>query len=346
MARQLNAVEIAGFFSQTALLIQAGITPLSAMEILLSDTKGKGGRAVLEEIIASCKSGSFFYEALEKTEVFPSYCVNLIKLGETSGNLDDCLSALADYYEKQENIREGIKNAITYPFIMIAMMCVVIFVLLGKVLPIFNQVFAELGTQMTGIAEMLLGLGQIMNRYMVVFVVLLVVVFLIAYGCLNIPALGSIAVRFFAVFPPTRSFSEKYAGQRFASGMAMTLASGIDTHTSLDMVAELVDQPVMREKIMKCKEDIRSGANLSEALVGTGIFNNVHSRMVTVGFKSGNIDVVLRKIADSYEKETDRKLQNIISVLEPTLVIILSVIVGFILLSVILPLTGIMSSIG
>ena len=128
--------------------------------------------------------------------------------------------------------------------------------------------------------------------------------------------------------------------------MAMTLASGIDTHTSLDMVAELVDQPVMREKIMKCKEDIRGGANLSEALVGTGIFNNVHSRMVTVGFKSGNIDVVLRKIADSYEKETDRKLQNIISVLEPTLVIILSVIVGFILLSVILPLTGIMSSIG
>ena len=128
--------------------------------------------------------------------------------------------------------------------------------------------------------------------------------------------------------------------------MAMTIASGIDTFTSLDMVSELVDQPAMREKITKCKDDLRQGANLSEALVGTGIFSHVHSRMVTVGFKSGNIDVILKRIADSYEKETDKKLQNIISVLEPTLVIILSVIVGFILLSVILPLTGIMSSIG
>ena len=346
MSKQLNAVEIAGFFSQTALLIQAGITPLSAMEILLSDTKGKGGRVLLEQIIASCKSGSFFHEALAQTECFPDYCINLIKLGETSGNLDDCLTALADYYEKQENIRESIKNAITYPFIMIAMMCVVVFVLLGKVLPIFNQVFAELGTQMSGIAGALLSLGEVLNRYMVVFIVLLAITFLLVYGCLTIPAMGRVAVRFFAVFPPTRGFSEKFACQRFASGMAMTLASGIDTHTSLDMVAELVDQPAMKAKIKNCKDDIRNGANLSESLVGTGIFSNLHSRMVTVGFKSGNIDVVLRKIADSYEKETDKKLQNIISVLEPTLVIILSVIVGFILLSVILPLTGIMSSIG
>ena len=346
MSKQLNAAEIAGFFSQTALLIQAGITPLSAMEILLGDTKGKQGQKLISQIITSCKDGSFFYEALESTECFPSYCINLVKLGETSGNLDDCLTALADYYEKQENIKEGIKNAITYPFIMIAMMCVVVFVLLGKVLPIFSQVFAELGTQMTGIAGALLSLGQVINRYMVLFVILLALAFLLIYGCLNIPVLGNLAARFFAIFPLTKGFSEKYACQRFASGMAMTIASGIDTFTSLDMVSELVDQPAMREKIAKCKDDLRQGANLSEALVGTGIFSHVHSRMVTVGFKSGNIDIILKRIADSYEKETDKKLQNIISVLEPTLVIILSVIVGFILLSVILPLTGIMSSIG
>ena len=126
----------------------------------------------------------------------------------------------------------------------------------------------------------------------------------------------------------------------------MTFSSGIDTYTSLEMVAELVGNPRMREQILQCQERLHKGDNLSEALVESQIFSNVHSRMVAIGFRSGNIDTVMQKIADSYEKETDERMQSIISVLEPTLVIILSIIVGLILLSVILPLMGIMSSIG
>lgn len=102
----------------------------------------------------------------------------------------------------------------------------------------------------------------------------------------------------------------------------------------------------MQHKITVCKEAIRAGSNLAEALSQAGIFNHLYSQMVAVGFKSGNVDVVLSKIADSYEKNSDRKMQTIISIIEPTLVIILSIIVGLILLSVILPLMGIMSSIG
>ncbi|MBQ7919304.1 MAG: type II secretion system F family protein [Lachnospiraceae bacterium] len=346
MKKKLTAPEITTFLSQTALLIQAGITPFSAMEILLSDTKAKEGRELIEQIIATCKEGEPFYEALHRTEVFPDYCINLIKLGEQSGNLDDCLTSLAAYYEKEETIRENIKSAITYPLIMIIMMFLVIFVLMTKVLPIFNQVFAELGSEMTGIAGSLLKLGEALNRYSGIGVFILVVLFILVYGSLNIPFMKEKAVQLLIWFPPTKGFMQKFACQRFASGMAMTLSSGIDTFASLDMVAELVGNKDMVEKITQCKEDLKKGEAFSDALVNTGIFNNLHSRMVTVGYKSGNIDVVLRKIADNYEKETDKKLQSIIAVLEPTLVIILSVIVGLILLSVILPLMGIMSSIG
>ena len=346
MNKKLTAPEITTFLSQTALLIQAGITPFSAMEILLSDTKAQEGRELIEQIIATCKEGEPFYEALHRTDAFPEYCINLIKLGEQSGNLDDCLTSLADYYEKEENIRESIKSAITYPLIMIIMMFLVIFVLMTKVLPIFNQVFAELGSEMTGIAGSLLKLGEALNRYSGIGVFILVVLFILVYGSLNIPAMKEKALQLLAHFPATKGFMQKFACQRFASGMAMTLSSGIDTFASLDMVAELVGNTDMEKKIRQCKEDLKKGDNLSDALVNSGIFNNLHSRMVTVGYKSGNIDSVLRKIADQYQKETDKKLQSIISVLEPTLVIILSVIVGLILLSVILPLMGIMSSIG
>ena len=120
----------------------------------------------------------------------------------------------------------------------------------------------------------------------------------------------------------------------------------MDTFSGLDMAKKMVEHPRMAQKIDVCKEKIREGSNFSEALSSAEIFSNLYSQMVSVGFTSGNPDTVLIQIADSYEKQSSKKIQSILSVLEPTLVIILSLIVGMILLSVILPLMGIMSSIG
>ena len=128
--------------------------------------------------------------------------------------------------------------------------------------------------------------------------------------------------------------------------MALTLSSGIDAYSSLELVSKLVDNKIMQDKIRACKSFIEEGSNFSEALTNSSIFNNLYSRMVAIGSRTGNIDIVMDKIAQNYEKDTDTKIYSMISIMEPTLVIILSFIVGFILLSVILPLMGIMSSIG
>ena len=344
--RTLTQAEIASFCFQTAMLIQAGITPVESMSIMLSDMKNDQGREILQGIWDVCKKGTSFHEALESVGVFPDYCLRLIALGEESGKLDSCLQSLAVYYDKEENIRKNIKQAVSYPLIMIVMMFVVIYVLMSRVLPIFSQVFAELGSDMGGLASSLMNMGSTLNRYSGVLLGFICLLLALYFSFTRIPALKRLNRRFLNWFPPTRSFFEKYACQRFASGLAMTFSSGIDTYTSLEMVAELVGNPRMREQILQCQERLHKGDNLSEALVESQIFSNVHSRMVAIGFRSGNIDTVMQKIADSYEKETDERMQSIISVLEPTLVIILSIIVGLILLSVILPLMGIMSSIG
>lgn len=126
----------------------------------------------------------------------------------------------------------------------------------------------------------------------------------------------------------------------------MALASGMDTFSSLKMISEIVENKAMEDKIEVCRQALSEGDNMAEALTKAGIFSNLYSRMIGVGFKTGNIDVVMSKISEDYDKATDKKLAGIIAVLEPTLVIILSLIVGMILLSVILPLIGIMSSIG
>lgn len=344
--KKLSNAEIASFCNQTALLFQAGIPPVESMNILLSDIKSEDGKELLQSILTVCRQGEPFHRALASTEVFPDYVLHTIALGEESGNLDVCMRSLAAYYEKEEAISENIKSAISYPFLMIIMMLIVIFVLISKVMPIFNQVFVELGSEMTGFAGSLLNLGENLNRYSLIILIVLVVLFALYMFATRTIRGKQITARLLNKFPLTRSFYDSVACQRFASGMALCMSSGMDTYTSLDMVSQLVGSEDMRNKIVACKEAIHSGANLAEALTGSDIFNHLYSQMVAVGFKSGNVDVVLTKIADSYEKTTDKKMQAIISFLEPTLVIILSIIVGLILLSVILPLMGIMSSIG
>lgn len=343
---RLSNQEIASFCGQTAMLFQAGITPAESMSIMLSDSKADTAKELLSTIRDICRRGDSFAKALRETGVFPEYVLHMIALGEESGNLDDVMQSLADYYEREQSIAEGVRNAVRYPFIMIAVMMLVIFVLLGKVMPIFNQVFIQLGSEMTGISATLLHLGNALNRYSILVIAILLALVVLYFLATKTKSGRKVSKRILSSFPLTRGFYQKLAAGRFANGMALTISSGMDTFSSLDMVSEIVEHKGMQAKIAECKKALKAGANFSEALSGSGIFSNLYARMISVGFKTGSIDTVMQKIADNYDRETEKKLHSIISILEPTLVIILSIIVGLILLSVIFPLMGIMSSIG
>lgn len=344
--RKLSNTEISSFCDQTALILSAGITPVDGMRILLSDTKDSQGREIISAILDVCERGEKFSEALKTTGVFPDYVINMVQIGEEAGNTDGVMRALADYYTKEEMISDSLKSALRYPLIMIAMMLVVIVVLITKVLPIFNQVFIQLGSEITGFSRSLLSLGNHIRRYSIVFISILAILALLGILFTRTRRGKRVSRDLLARLPLTRSFFEKIASGRFANGMALTLSSGLDTYDSLDMVTQLVDNPNMAAKIQNCKKLITGGDNFSEAVAKAQIFSNLHAKMIAVGFKTGNVDVVMNKIAENYEKETSDRIYSIIAVLEPTLVIILSLIVGLILLSVILPLMGIMSSIG
>ena len=336
--KMLSNSEIASFCKQTAWILKAGITPAEGMEILINDTISKEGKELLQQIRMICNKGNHFYTALEETGVFPQYVVKLTALGEESGNLDVVLMSLAEYYEREETITDSIRSAVTYPLIMIAMMFFIIIVLIVKVLPIFKQVFVQLGTEMTPFAQSLMNAGTVLSRYAIGISIVLLFLAAALFIAYRIPS-GKAKIRhFLTVFPFTKSFYDKIAAGRFARGMY--------TYHSLDMIKEIVENEEMAKKIERCKAQMQGQADLPEALASAEIFSNLYSRMVSVGFRSGSMDVVMLQIASHYEEETDRQLSRIVSIIEPTLVIILSLIVGVILLSVLLPLMGIMASIG
>lgn len=343
----LSDEELASFCSQVSIMLHAGIAPIESIRILTSDTEDEGSKALLTAISDSIISGNSFAESLDATGVFPKYVINTIKLGEQAGSLDDVMSSLADYYERESQIAESVHNAVTYPLVMIVLMFIVIVVLVTKVLPIFNQVFVQLGSEMTGFAASLMKLGETLNSYSLVFGIILGVIIVLYIYFAHTTSGKHSGRAIMSKLHATRSLYEEIATGRFARGLALALSAGLDTYSSLDMVKELVENEKIKLKIDAVKQAIvDEGANLSEGLKAGKMFSNVNNRMVAVGVKTGELDRVLRHISDEYEHRTEKKINTIISVIEPTLVIVLSLIVGLILLSVILPLMGIMSTIG
>lgn len=349
--RMMSNKELAMFFDQMAMIIKAGQTAEAGIGLMLEDAASEDAKRILEPIAKMCDIGEPFHRACEASGVFPKYALDMMEIGNTSGKLDDVLESLANHYNREEAIAQSIKSAVTYPFIIICMMLIVILVLVIKVLPIFQQVFVQLGTEMTGFSKGLLNFGNTLSTYSVIFIAVIVILAALFVYFTKVPLGKKQWNSFCSRFPLTKGFYEKVASGRFASGMAIMKSAGLDTDKSLDLTSQLVDNDAMEKKIAKCRELMEGdentpGISFSESLARTGIFSAMYSKMVNIGFKSGSVDKVFKKIADSYDEEIDRSLSNTISILEPTLVIILSVIVCLILLSVIMPLMGIMSSIG
>ena len=345
--KTLTPHELSVLSSQLSMLVKSGSSPYEAVSILMEDTKDPSGKQILQSMVAELEKGEKLHDAMKASGVFPDYVEHMVTIGEEAGELDTVLDALRLFYEREDGLRDTIRSALRYPLIMIATMFVVILVLITQVLPIFAEVFAQLGTGMNAFSESLLTLGVRMNRYSLAIMIVLAALVLLAVYLFHSANGKKLLRRIAGVFPAGRRLSEEIAAGRFASGMALTMSSGMDTYQSLAMVKTIVENDTVEQKIAQCAEQIEgTGCSFPEAIEQVALFTPLYTRMVKTGFKSGSLDQTMRQIADHYEKATDHKIDMLISVVEPTLIILLSVIVGLILLSVIMPLMGIMGTIG
>ena len=341
--KPLSNTEIYSFCNQMALILKSGISSIEGISIMLEESENASEKAILQIVYDSLLESGNFSKSLESADVFPSYMLRMVDIGEQTGRLDDVMASLALHYEREENISKSIKNAVTYPLIMIAMMVAVILVLITKVMPIFNQVFAQLGQEMTGFSKGLLDIGSAISNYSIAFTVLLIIIVVLFFFFTKTACGKNVFRKWNYHFKFSRHIYEKTASCRFASCMALTLGSGLNPEYCMELAANLIDDDVFREKINACQKQMSEGAEFSTVLTQNGIFSGIYGRMLSLASRTGGIDTVMQEIAQKYEEEIDARLIRTISILEPTLVIILSMIVGIILLSVMMPLIGIMS---
>nr|WP_122012963.1 type II secretion system F family protein [Maliibacterium massiliense] len=339
----LTNSEIAGFCDQLSLISKAGIPFGEGLSIMRQDAQDRATRAVLDALLASVEEGAALAVALETSGRFPKYMVDMVRVGEASGRLDEVLRSLSAYYARNRQMEQSIKSAVTYPAIMVGVMLVVVLVLVIRVLPVFQQVFQQLGSDLSPFALGLMHFGSALSANAAWLLGLLAALALLLaalrFSRGGRALLARMGARLF------RRLHEAMVHGRFASGMALMVGSGMDIDTALDMTAQLVNDAATQARIAHAKELMAQGAGFADALTRTNLFSGLYAGMIAVGFRTGSVEDVMGHIAALYEEEIESRLARIISAIEPTIVAVLSVLVGMILLSVILPLMGVMSSI-
>lgn len=333
--RKFTDLELSYFCNQLTMILAAGISTNEGLTMMLDDTKDPEERQILSTIIDELDNGSDLETAFAKTGLFPAYFLQMVRIGEETGKSEDVFISLSLHYQREDSIRTSIRHALIYPLIMIGMMFVVVLILLMKVLPIFHQVYAQLGTEMTGFAGALLSLGNLLSRYALLLFLLLIL-------CLACSFL--LVKKHLHQFPLTKDLYAKISSCHFASGMALALSSGLHPDRAMELVCDLNEDVHFGKKLAHCKTLIANGTDLSKAFFESGIFTGLHARMASIGEKSGTMDQVMEQISSAYQEEIDTKIDQLLSIIEPTLVIVLSLVVGIILMSVMLPLMGILSN--
>ena len=301
--------------------------------------------ALLKDMADTAASGYSAYEAFDKTGAFAPYVCKMIKVGEQTGRLEDALSAVSSYCFSKIEAQEQLRLSVLHPSLLFLIMTGVVLILLGKVLPVMEQVYVQMGAGMSGAGALLLSVSRLLLPAMPVVLFL----FALAAGLLAAFAFSS---KFRAAVTDRWQKNEKgvwalSAKADLIRSLSMGLASGLSTEDAMGLALEVAcDRPQLKKAAELCKEELSKGVPLYEALCGAGLLSSPDAAILSAGFRSGRGDEAVAEAAESLTKQAADKLQERMASVEPVLVIVLCVITGAILLSVMLPLLDIMSAIG
>jgi type IV pilus assembly protein PilC len=345
--KTLSFPQLSAFCLEVSLFLRAGISINDGLHMLKQDDNNINSRKLLDELLNKTEKGYPFSEALKEVGGFPENMVEKVMLAEKTGKLESTMRSLSDYYARQHRLSVSIKNAVFYPIILLSIMLVVIAVIVTQVLPIFNNVFNQMGAQMSPFAVSLMEFGQALSSVSFVLFVLIGIIIILLILSFVVPKLRMTFIRFFQRIFGDKGVFRRISSARFAFAMAVSLESGIDTDASLIMAGTVAGSgEKLMSRVLQCKQLLAQGIKLGEALTASEVFTSKNSRLISLAERTGTLPEVMHTIAERTEESVRDEIDSIVSKVEPTLVILTSIIVGVILLSVMLPLVSIMSTIG
>lgn len=328
-------------------LVRTGIPLAEGLTMLREDETDPDTRSWLEALCRSTEEGLPLASALRETGAFPAYMTDMVSLAEETGRLEDVLLSLQRHYDRQLRMAADIRGAVAVPVTLFAVMVAVVILLVTQVLPVFDRVFAQLGVRMGAVATGMMNAGAVLAKAGTGIAVVLVAAAAAALVIALVPALRE---KFAAGF--RRSFGGRgilgqMAAARFASSMSMAVASGLSMEESVALSAKLCGgAKEIDEKTERCRKEIEEGGSPADALAGSGLFSGRDCRLLKLAEQTGSLPDTLEDLAQRQEEESLRRIDRTVGAIEPAIVVITSALAGVILLSVMLPLMGLLSTIG
>lgn len=337
---KVTPMDVAFFTRQMATMVRSGVPLISAFDITAEGIDKQAMKNLIMVIKSEVAGGSNMADAMRRHPAYfdDLYC-SLIAAGEQSGALDVLLDRIATYKEKSESLKAKIKKAMNYPIAVVAVALLVTGILLVKVVPQFEEVFAGFGAELPAFTQMVIHLSEALQEWWhAVAVALIGCGYAIKRVLKTSQAARNKFDRLVLRLPVVGSIIDKSAVARFARTLATTFAAGVPLVDALSSVADAAGNVVYRQATTTIKDHVSSGQQLQFAMRNTGVFPNMAVQMVGIGEESGALDEMLAKVASYYEEEVDNMVDGLTSLLEPLIMAVLGVLVGGLIVAMYLPI--------
>jgi type IV pilus assembly protein PilC len=336
---QVKTAMISIFSRQFSTMISAGLPVLQALNILGEQQEDKVFKVVLIKIRDDIGSGSNLSDAMSKfPSVFNTLYCNMVKAGELSGSLDQILDRLSTYLEKAEALNAKIKGAMSYPITIMVIATVIIIILLVKVVPSFKEVFGSFGTALPPMTQVLLDVSAFEQKYAIYEVIGMA---LVGFG-FNVAKRtdkGAMIIdKYMLKLPVFGLLLKKQTVARFSRTLGTLLKSGVGILDALETVARSSGNKIIEKALLDTRAAVREGQNLTEPMKATGLFPSMVTQMVAVGEETGQLDDMLLRMSDFYDAEVDTAVESIMSMIEPMIMSVLGVVIGYLVIAMFLPM--------
>ena len=332
------------FTRQFATMIDAGLPLVQCLDILAAQNPNKAFKSILMDVKETVEGGSTFAQALERhPKLFDQLFVSLVAAGEIGGILDTILTRLAVHMEKSEALKRKVKGAMIYPIVVLVALVAVVIVLLVFVIPVFAKMFSEFGGTLPAPTRAVISLSDFM-RANIVWVILLLVGIVVAYRMIRANERGlEVTDDIFLKLPVFGDLIRKTATARFTRTLGTMVSSGVPILEALDICSRTAGNKTVEKAVVHAKTSISEGKTIAEPLQQSKVFPPMVVQMIGVGEQTGALDSMLNKIADFYDDEVDAAVDALTSLIEPLIMIVLSVVVGGFLIAMYLPIFSLAS---
>ncbi len=333
----VSSKDVMVFTQDLATLLEAGLPVDRALSLLIESAEKERFKTVVKDILKTVQGGGYLSDALVKhPKAFTSFYVSMVRAGEAGGVLEAVLSRLGEFLESAQELKDYIKSAMVYPIFLVGVGGVSIIILLTFVIPKFSIIFSDMGQAIPLSTQILLGISALLQSYWWAILAVLGVGYFFIRKYLNTPAGRLKFDRKKMSFPVVGELIKKIEVARFARTLGTLTKSGVPILQALMLVKDIMGNKVISGAMENVYTRVKEGDRLSKPLRDTGIFPPLAIQMITVGEETGRLDRMLLRVAESYEKMVRNMVKRLISLLEPTMILLMGLVVGFVVVSMLM----------